>query len=166
MDRKMKIAFFSVFLVVISGGAFADHTVVNNLQCTRDSGVITTSWMVLDSTEKYGGDLVIEADFDAQCSDEVKPGKVSLELHLSQDTAEIYSYLCNGSTTGVSVCTATAKEKEVEGAVMEAVGSAAEALCELANQSLVSVTDGNMKTDVRVRHLQRGEKITTHCHDG
>ena len=58
----------------------------------------------MDSSEKYGGDLEVEAEFTAHCSDESKPGKVKLELHLSQDTTEIYSYLCDGSTNVMKAC--------------------------------------------------------------
>lgn len=165
MNRKLNIALVSVFLAVISNDVFADHTVVNNLQCISADEVITTTWMVVDSSEKYGGDLEVEAEFTAQCSHDSKPGKVNLEFHLSQDTTEIYSYLCDGSTDGISKCKGTARKQDVGNAVTAAIFPAAEALCEGVQQSLVNVTDGKTMTEVRVRHIQKGERVNTHCHD-
>lgn len=165
MIRKMKIAIVSVFAAAISNGVFADHTVVNNLQCIRGDGMITTTWMVVDSSEKYGGDLEVEAEFTAHCSDESKPGKVKLEIHLGQDTTEIYSYLCDGSTNGISSCKGTAREQDIEDALTAAYPPAAKALCAGAQQSLVSITGGKTEAEVRVKHLQKGKKINAHCHD-
>ena len=161
----MKSAIYSVIFTAISNGVFADHTVVNNLQCTRDAGVITTSWVVVDSSQRYGGDLVVEAAFVARCTDELKSGKVNLNIHLSQDTTEIYSYQCDGSKDGISLCTGKADEQDIDAAVTAAIAPAAEALCKDAQQSLISVTDGKTITEVSVRHIQKGEKVDAHCHD-
>jgi hypothetical protein len=165
MNRKINIAIVSVFFSITSMGVFADHTVVNNLECVRDAGVITTSWLVVDSTEKYGGDLEVEAEFTARCSDELKPGKVNLKFHLSQDPTEVYSYRCDGSTNDISVCKGTAMEQNIESAVTAAIVPAAEALCKAVEQSLVGIIGRKTATEVRVKHLQKGEKVNTHCHD-
>jgi len=165
LNRALKGAIVTVFFAGASGSIFADHTVVNNLQCVRDTDVIKTTWTVVDSTQKYGGDLEIKAGFTAHCGDDDKPGKVNLEFHLSQDETEIYSYSCDGNTTGVSRCTGAAREHDVKAAVTAAVATAAKELCKDVEPSLISVTEGDTVTDVRVRHLQKGEKVEIKCED-
>jgi len=164
VKKLLKKASVSVLFAGIAGGVLADHTVVANLQCVRDAGMITTTWTVMDSTEKYGGDLEVEAGFTAHCSSDNKPGKVELKIHLYQDEAEIYSYSCDGSKDD-SRCTGTAAEKDLEAAVVEAVSASAEALCKAAEQSLLSITRGQTVADVKVKHLQKGEKVEVQCQD-
>jgi len=163
LNKVLKTTIFAVFMTGASGAIFADHTVVNNLQCVRDTGLIKTTWTVVDSTQKYGGDLEVEAAFTAHCGEEDKPGKVNLEFHLSQDETEVYSYSCDGSTDAVSRCTGAAREHDVKAAVTAAVATAAKELCEGVEPSLISVTEGDTETEVRVRHLQKGEKVEIKC---
>jgi hypothetical protein len=163
LNRTLKSAIVTMFFAGVSSSIFADHTVVNNLQCVRDTGVIKTTWTVVDSTQKYGGDLEVEAGFTAHCGDDDKPGKVNLEFHLSQDEAETYSYSCDGSTNAVSRCTGAAREHDVKAAVTAAVAGAAKELCKGVEPSLISVTEGDTVTDVRVKHLQKGEKVEIKC---
>lgn len=156
----------TVIAVLISGtgaGVFADHTVVDNLLCVRDAGIITTTWKVADASEKYGGDLEVAAGFIAHCNGGDMPGKIRIDFHLSADSSETYSYSCDGNTDEVSRCIGMASEQVVEDAVDEAVMVAAKALCENDDQSLLSVSDGEVDTGARVRHLQKGNLVESYC---
>ena len=164
VKKFMKKSLVTMFFAGISGGVIADHTVVNNLECFRDAEMITTTWAVMDSTERYGGDLEVEAEFTAHCSSDAMPGKVKFKIHLYQEQAEIYSYSCDG-TKYDSKCTGTAAQKDVEAAVAEAIAASAEAICKGAGQSLVGITSGETVTDVKVQHLQKGERVEVQCQD-
>jgi len=160
----LKIAILTMFYAGIGNRVVADHTVVNDLECVRDADVITTTWTVADPSEKYGGDLEVEAEFTAHCSDDSKQGKAELKIHLKQDAAEIYSYRCAGSTSDGSKCTGKAVIKDVEATLAKAVADTAKVLCEDAGQSLLRTEGGEIYTDVKVKHLQKGEKVSVHCH--
>lgn len=166
MKTVLKIAILTVFYTGTGNGVFADHTIVSDLQCIRDAEVITTTWTAVNPSGKYGGDLEVEAEFTARCSDESKQGKAELKVHLKKDAAEIYSYRCAGSTTDGSKCTGTAAVKAVEAALAETVATTAKALCEDAGQALLRIDGGEFYTDVKVKHLQKGEIVSVHCHDG
>ena len=160
---RLKVAILTMLFAGVNNGV-ADHTVVNDLQCIRDAEVITTTWTVANPSGKYGGDLEVEAGFTAHCSDESKQGKAELAIHLKQDAAEIYSYLCTGGTNG-SRCTGKAVVKDVEAALASTVAAAAKALCEAAGQSLLGIEGGEIDTGVKVKHLQKGEKVSVTCHE-
>lgn len=161
---RLKVTILATLFAGINNGVVADHTVVNDLQCIRDAEVITTTWTVVDSTEKYGGDLEVEAEFTAHCSDGSQRGKAELAIHLKQDAAEIYSYRCAGGTNG-SRCTGKAMVKDVEAALAKTVAAAAKALCEDAGQSLLGIEGGEIDTGVKVQHLQKGERVSVQCHE-
>ncbi len=163
MKNIIRIAIFTMIYAGGSSGVIADHTVVDNLQCSRDAEVITTTWTVADPTESYGGDLKVKANFIAYCSNDSKKGNVDLEIHLSRDKAEIYSYWCDEGTADGSECTGTAAVKDVEAALSNAVAVAAKALCEEVGQSLVKTENEEIGTDVKVQHLQKGEKVRVDC---
>lgn len=152
-----------IFLSCTGSSSFADHTIVDNLLCVRDAGVITTTWKVADASEKYGGDLEVTAGFIAHCDGGDRPGRTRIDFHLSPDSSATYSYSCSRNTDDVSRCIGMVSERVVEDAVDEAVTVAAEALCANDDLPLLSVSNGEVDTGARVRHLQKGNLVESYC---
>lgn len=163
MRKISRNLFCTVLLAVLSNSVSADHTQVNDMECVREAGVITTTWTVTDPRRKFGGDLQIEADFIAQCGKDSKTGTAKVGFYLNQDDEGMFVYSCVTNKNEDMQC--KAKSANLDGVIAAAVTASAEALCDNLQQPILNTTHGEIATWVSVKHLQRGAKEIIQCLD-